>query len=148
MRFSLGAVLTAIAGLVPNASALNAQQANCDSPQQTFKICVLEPKQNTRKVYACKAEEYCLPRGGLFSLWRGQCDCSAGPCGDLKVRCRLVVKKVPDCETKQCVPREVRWDRPVPCTAPAPLSVPSTVEAPAGCIVILVQPVNQAAAPR
>jgi hypothetical protein len=51
-----------------------------------------------------KDEEYCLPR---CSWWRMFCgNCCDGSCGELRVRHRLVIKKVPDCETAQCVPRK------------------------------------------
>ena len=66
-----------------------------------------EAKPQTRTVYSCTTEEYCLPRCSLLSVILGRCGCEAGPCGELRVRRRLVVKKVPDCDTTQCVPREM-----------------------------------------
>lgn len=82
---------------------------------QLHKICVCEPKHNTKTIYACKCEEYCLPRCSFFSLFRGKCDCDNGHCGDVRIRHRLVVKKVEDRDTKQCVVREV----PLSCPFPA-----------------------------
>lgn len=73
----------------------------------TCKVCVTEPKHNTKKVYAVKCEEYCLPRCSLLSLLRGKCACDDGCCGVVKVRHRLIIKKVDDCDTKECVLREV-----------------------------------------
>jgi hypothetical protein len=87
-------LLAAVAGL-----------AVADPDPSPCKVCVSEPKANTRKVYACKCEDYCLPRCGLLSWLWGHCGCGDGPCGELRIRHRLVVKKVPDCDTKQCVPR-------------------------------------------
>ena len=81
--------------------------------QPTCKVCVRETKPMTKKVYACKCEEYCLPHCSFFSLFQGKCDCADGNCGDLKVRHRLVVKKVPAPDTFRCVPKEV----PVKCDA-------------------------------
>jgi hypothetical protein len=99
------ALLTTAAAPALCGLGLRAQQPETGAPPPC-KACVSELKQNTRKVYACKDEEYCLPRCSFLSWLRGLCGCDGGPCGDLRVRHRLVVKKVPDCDTKQCVPRE------------------------------------------
>ena len=82
---------------------------------QTRKVCVSEPKQNTRTIYATKCEEYCLPRAlPLFSLFGGhKCDCDDGHC-DVKVRHKLVVKQVEACETKQCVLKEIPCAKTLP----------------------------------
>jgi hypothetical protein len=114
MRSCFVAVLTAVSGLVPNGPGLNAQQPYAGGPPQTCTTCVCEPKPTTRKVYACKAEEYCLPGCDLLSFLRAPWCGDQGPCGELRVRHRLVVKKVPDCDTKQCVPRAVPAECPVP----------------------------------
>ena len=116
MRFLSIAFLLLLAGLVVNDPGLHAQQPGTVHSSQTCKICVSEPQPNTRKVYACKTEEYCLPVCGLLSWLRGPCGCDPGPCGDLKVRHRLVVKKVPDSATNRCVPRAV----PATCSVPVP----------------------------
>jgi len=108
------------AGLFLGSLGLNAQQPDHPAitmlpgtpegtcPPQTRKVCVTEPKQNTRTVYATKCEEYCLPRAiSLLSLFGGRkCDCDDGHC-DVKVRHKLVVKQVEACETKQCVLKEI-----------------------------------------
>jgi hypothetical protein len=84
---------------------------------QTHKVCLVEPKPNTRTVYAAKSEEYCLPRPiSLLSLLGGKCACDDGRC-QMKVRHRLIVKQIDDCDTQQCVLREV----PVaPCASVSP----------------------------
>jgi hypothetical protein len=106
MRFFPQALLV-IVGLVLNSSLLKAQQPDTGG-SSGCKICVPEPKQNTHKVYACKIEEYCLPRCSLLSFLRRDSRCNDIPCGELRVRHRLVVKTVPDCQTIQCLPRELR----------------------------------------
>lgn len=74
--------------------------------EQPCKTCVREVKTgNTKKVYSVKCEDYCLPYCSLFALFHGKCNCS---CGELRVRHRLVVKKVPTCDTAQCVPKETK----------------------------------------
>jgi hypothetical protein len=105
MSFSHVAVLTIVTGLAATSSGLKAQQLDAGSSPQNCKVCMSEPKPNSRTVYVCKKEEYCLPRCDVFSLLSRQGGCAEGSCGNLKVRHRLVVKKVPDCDTKQCVPR-------------------------------------------
>src|SRR4051812_42386151 len=44
----------------PISTAPVADEGSCCP--HTCKICVSEPKHNTKKVFACKCEEYCLPR--------------------------------------------------------------------------------------
>jgi len=109
-------VLTAALGLVMR-QAGTAQQPEpaCPAP---CKVCVSEPKHNTKKVFACKAEEYCLPRCDLLSRLWGQCGCDCGPCCELRVRHRLVVKKVPDCDTWHCVLKDAPPACPAPCAPP------------------------------
>src|SRR4051794_24822249 len=114
MRYFLVAALVTAGSLVANAGRLHAQQADASCPPPTCKICVSEPKHQTRTVYSTKAEEYCLPSCSLLSLLHGHCGCDSGPCGGVRVRQRLVVKKVPGCDTTQCVPRAV----PAACPAP------------------------------
>ena len=98
--------LVAVLAIVSGVSGLAAEPPEPGCPP-ACKVCVSEAKPQTRTVYVCKDEEYCLPRCGLLSFVLGRCGCGEGPCGDLRVRRRLVVKKVPDCDTTQCVPREV-----------------------------------------
>jgi len=120
--------LTLLAVLGLGTPDLTAQQPAVSCCPPTCKVCVRERKQHTRKVYSCKKEEYCLPRCRLLSILQGKCDCDEGPCGKLKARHRLIVKRVPDCDTTQCVPREVPVPAgpgcpvPVPCPAGQPLS--------------------------
>ena len=79
------------------------------------KICVSECVPTTKKVYSCKCEEYCLPRCGCLSFLVGDgCGCGHDNCGDVKVRRRLVIRRVPDCDKKICVLR----DAPVGCLLP------------------------------
>src|SRR5437879_634034 len=99
MRFLFMAAVMAVASLVLSTSGLNAQQPGASCLPQTGTICVSQPKETTRKTYACKIEVYCLPRCSLLSLLGGACGCDQGSCGDLKVRHRLIVKKVPGCDT-------------------------------------------------
>jgi hypothetical protein len=118
VRHALGVVLTAlIAASVGTGVRAADPPPLCPSPP-TCKVCVVEPKPTTRTVYASKVEEYCLPHCSLLELLLGgHCGCDDGSCCELRVRHRLVVKRVPGCETKQCVVREV----PV-AGAAAPLS--------------------------
>jgi hypothetical protein len=153
MRYSSVVILVAIAALVPNDSVLRAQQAAVVSIPRTCKICISELKQNSQKVYACTVEQYCQPRCGLLSLLRGECGCNDGSCGDLRMRHRLVVKKVPSRDTVQCAPREAPVDcptlrAPVSGCAPAPARtlVPPTVGSPLET-VIPVPAVQQIASP-
>jgi hypothetical protein len=106
------AVLTGAACLALTDRGLRGQQPADAIGCPPCKVCVSEPKANTRKVYACKVEEYCLPRCSLLALLRHCCGCDDGPCCELRVRRRLIVKTVPACPTKQCVLREV------PCPPP------------------------------
>jgi hypothetical protein len=115
------AVLAAVAWLALGGSGLEAQEPQPGCPPPPCKVCVSEPKHNTKTVYGCKEEEYCLPRCGCcLSALFGHCGCDEGPCGDLRVRRRLVVKKVPGCDTTQCVPREVPVPGPARCAQAAP----------------------------
>jgi hypothetical protein len=120
------ALLTAITCLAQGPAPINLQPpANCPPP--TCKVCVSEPKPTTRNVFSTKCEDYCLPRCNLLALLKGTCDCKDGACGEVRVRHRLVVKKVPDCDKMQCVPREVPVACPVPCMpreAPVAFTIP------------------------
>jgi len=101
----------------------------CEGPK---KVCVAEPKKNTKVVYNSKCQEYCLPRCGCFlsrMFGRGSCDCPDGNCGEVRTRHVLVKKKVPDCDTMTCVVKEVACEAPcvgavaVPVVVPAPVPV-------------------------
>jgi hypothetical protein len=130
MRFLSVAVLTAVAGLVLGSWGIKAQQPPADCCPQTCKVCVCEPKKNTRRVFALKCEEYCLPHCNFFLFLGGECSCDDGSCGDVRVKHRLVVKKVPDCDTKQCVLK----DAPAACPAPCAPAAPGPAVAPPTCI--------------
>jgi hypothetical protein len=91
--------------------------------QPNGKVCVPELKHNTKFVFACKCEDYCLPHCSLLSLlWEG-CACEGDCCGAPRVRHRLVIRKVDAGDTKTCVVREVppgcetRPAARVPCPA-------------------------------
>ncbi len=145
MRFSSTVLLIALAGLAFSGGELRAQQPDAEvlvttsvpgappgavlgageCPPPTCKVCVSEPKPTTRKVYACKVEEYCLPCCSLFSILRGKCGCEDGHCGEVRERHRLVVRKVDGCDTKQCVVREVLLPAAScepPCCSKQPIS--------------------------
>ncbi len=107
VRHALGFVLTALVAVGAGSAAGAADPPPACPPPPPCKVCVVEPKPTTRTVYACKAEEYCLPRCHLLSLLLGgHCGCDDGLCCELRVRHRLVVKRVPGCDAKQCVVRE------------------------------------------
>jgi hypothetical protein len=73
----------------------------------TQKVCVSEPKKNTKVVYSSHCKEYCLPSCSLWSLFSGgNCGCE-GNCGEVRTRNVLVKKVVPTCDTTQCVLKEV-----------------------------------------
>jgi hypothetical protein len=110
-----GAPLPSDPGLAtPAATPMAATTAPAAECVPTCKICVCEPKENTKICFSCKCEEYCLPRCSLFSLFRGKCGCEDGCCGQVKTRHLLIVRKVPDCDTKKCVLKEV----PAVCAPP------------------------------
>lgn len=79
----------------------------CETCATPKKICVSEPKKNTKVVYNSKCQEYCLPScGSLFDrlCGGGSCEpCKSGECGPVRTRNVLVKKKVPDCDTMTCV---------------------------------------------
>jgi hypothetical protein len=107
VRISAAAFLAAV--LVDgSASAQHASEpgATCCA-QPATKLCVVEPKPTLRTVYSSKDEAYCVPRCNLLSFLLGCCRCEDIPACELRVRSRLVVKKVPGCESKQCVVREI-----------------------------------------
>ena len=68
-------------------------------------VCVREVKHHTKTVYACKTEEYCLPQRSFLSFLCGRGTCDDGHCSDVRIKHRLIVKKVADCDTTHCVPR-------------------------------------------
>ena len=116
-------MLLAVGALCVGVCRLPAQQA-APAPLPAgvvpaCKICVGEPKHTTRKVYACKREDYCLPCCSLLSLLRGKCGCGDGRCGDVRVRRLLVVKTCAGPDTNGCVLREAPAARP---TLGAPLA--------------------------
>jgi hypothetical protein len=84
----------------------------------TVKVCVPEVKKNTKVVYDSRCKDYCqksclqLLRG----LFTGKCDCEAN-CGDVHTKRVLVKKTHPDCDTSQCVVKEVAAP---PCVACPP----------------------------
>lgn len=137
MKHFYSALLMAVGSLSLMNSALRAQVVTPVIPQQTSpvivegmthkihaatgggcaqscKVCVSEPKPHTKTVYSCKCEEYCQPRCSLCAILRGKCggNCENGECGQVRVRHRLIVKRVPDCDGKQCVVKEAPV---VPC---------------------------------
>jgi hypothetical protein len=71
-------------------------------------ICVVEPKKNTKVVYTSRCKDYCVPSCSLFGG-----DCCA--CCEKRTKNVLIKKVVPDCDTTQCVLKEV----PAEC-APCP----------------------------
>jgi hypothetical protein len=78
-------------------------------------VCVRQPEPATKKVYACKCEAYCLPCCAILSLLHGGCGCDGGPCGPVRFRHRLIVRKVDTCGTLKCVPQLVPVESPCPC---------------------------------
>jgi hypothetical protein len=85
-------------------------------------VCVMEAKKNTKVVYTSRCKEYCLcqPRHSFFGLFGGgDCcnDCGGNNC-EKRTRNVLVKRVVPDCDTTQCVLKEVPATI-VPCP-PAP----------------------------
>jgi hypothetical protein len=158
MRFSVEVgFVSAACMLLGNSNVFGQQPTASSSPGCT--CCVSECKQNTRKVYACKQEEYCLRRCCLISFLEGSCGCCDGPCGELRVRHRLMVRRIPAPDTIECVPRkltcetELRLPQPRPeVKAPAPraerrLGGPP-VEEPPATVVIVVQPIDQTEPPK
>lgn len=69
------------------------------------KVCVVEPKATTKVVYTSRCKDYCLPCCSLWGLLCGRCD--TGSCGPVRTKSVLVKKKVPGCDTKQCVVKEL-----------------------------------------
>jgi hypothetical protein len=140
------ATILAIATAIVLADAqLDAQQLVVDAPisaaappvaaasagcAQTRTICVAEPKHNTKTVYSCKIEEYCLPRFSLMSLFGGKCSCEDGRCGDVRIKHRLVVKKVDAPDTTRCVPQLVPFQHAAPCISGASSVDPSAIQRP------------------
>src|SRR5437879_1237976 len=122
MKRFLVSLLSALAGLLFSGLKLTAQPpgsppvrcvpidsvppASHGGSPQSFKICISERKPSTKTVYACKPEEFCLPRCSFLALFWGHCACDDGRCGEVRVRHRLVAKKVEGCDTKQCILRE------------------------------------------
>lgn len=85
--------------------------ALADEPQPAcppVKVCVPEPKHNTKVVYTSRCKDYCLPCCSLWHLLCGRCtSCDAGNCGAVRTKSVLVKKKVPACDTTQCVVKEL-----------------------------------------
>jgi hypothetical protein len=75
-------------------------------------ICVTEPKKNTKTVYTSVCKEYCVPQCSLCSWFTGDCGC--GGC-EKHTKNILVKKKVPTCDTTQCVLKEVPAGYCAPC---------------------------------
>src|SRR4051812_47961812 len=100
--FSL-AVLTAIVGLVLSQSSVTAgHNDGCES--KPCKTCVRVTKEKKKTVYRCETEDYCLGCCTLKGMCGGKCDCHEGKCGKVRTRHLLVIKKVRDCDTTECVP--------------------------------------------
>lgn len=76
--------------------------------------CVTEPKKNTKTVYSSVCKEYCVMNCSPFSFF-GSSDC--GCCDNCEKRTKnvLVKKKVPTCDTTQCVLKEVPTGGCAPC---------------------------------
>jgi hypothetical protein len=108
VRHALGVILTALAAASGGVEVRAADPPPACPAPPPCKVCVVEPKPTTRTVYGCKAEEYCVPRCSLLELLLGgHCGCDDGSCCELRVRHRLVVKRVPGCDTKQCIVHEI-----------------------------------------
>jgi hypothetical protein len=73
----------------------------------TQKICVRETKTNTKKVYTTHCKEYCQENCSLFSHFFGKGDCGCDCNCQVRTKKVLVKKMVPDCDTTQCVLKEV-----------------------------------------
>jgi hypothetical protein len=141
MKRSLTALLAALT-LALACPPLPAQQAGGTPAQQAdsasapaepkCKVCVPEVKHNTKTVYDCKCEEYCLPRCSLWSLLCGKCGGAAGcPCCELRTRHVLIKKKAPTCDTMQCVVKEVPTVVAPPPPPSPPCLLPPACPAPA-----------------
>src|SRR5262245_41324892 len=87
-------------------------------PECKTTVCVMEPKKNTKVVYSSRCKDYCRcePRFSLFGLFGGGgcCDSCGGNNCEKHTRKVLVKKVVPDCDTTQCVLKEVPVTS-VPC---------------------------------
>ncbi len=103
------------------------------APECKTTVCVMEPKKNTKVVYSSRCKEYCLcePRFSFFGLFGGGCcdSCDGNNCVK-RTRNVLVKKVVPDCDTTQCVLKEVPAAI-VPCP-PCPPAPCGTVHYPHG----------------
>lgn len=73
----------------------------------TQKICVRETKTNTKKVYTTRCKEYCQETCSLWSHCFGKSDCGCDCNCEVRTKHVLVKKTVPDCDTTQCVLKEV-----------------------------------------
>lgn len=96
--------------LVPVQQPAPAGKVVADPCHCPTKVCVSEPKKNTKTVYTTKCKDYCVADcGSLFSsLFGGGCvPCDAGNCGEVRTKRVLVKKTVPDCDTTQCVVKEL-----------------------------------------
>jgi len=90
-----------------------APQTVMSSVPCTQTVCVTEPKKNTKVVYTSHCKEFCVANCSLFSLFSSDCGCS-GNC-EKKTKNVLVKKVVPDCDTTQCVLKEVPAGYCAPC---------------------------------
>lgn len=77
-------------------------------------VCVTEPKKNTKIVYSSVCKEYCVQHCSLLSWFGGECGC--GDACEKRTRNVLVKKKIPACDTTQCVLKEI------PAASSVPLS--------------------------
>jgi len=80
-------------------------------------VCAVEPKKSTKVVYSSLRKEYCRcePQYSLFGLFGGGC---GGNRCEKHTRNVLVKKVVPDCDTTQCVLKEM----PIVTAPPLPHS--------------------------
>lgn len=71
----------------------------CETCTTPRKVCVSEPKKNTKVVYNSKCQEYCLPKCGSFLdmiCGGGSCEtCKSGDCGPVRTRHVLVKRGFP-----------------------------------------------------
>jgi hypothetical protein len=80
------------------------------------KVCVTEPKKNDKVVYTSRCKEYCVKECSMFNWFKADCGCD-GNCVK-HTKNVLVKKKVPGCDTTQCVLKEL----PAGCVPCAPCS--------------------------
>ena len=88
-------------------------QVHATTPS-TVKVCVTEPKKNTKVVYSSIQKEYCVPQCSIFSWFGNRCGCE-GTC-EKRTRNVLVKKVVPACDTTHCVLKDVPVGSCLPCS--------------------------------